>query len=52
MRQVAPRLRDLHLDRLIAGHLRTMRRFMKVRRLTMVHGVLLGLLLASMELVP
>jgi hypothetical protein len=36
------RLRELHPDRFSADHLRTMQRFMKVRRLTMAREVLLG----------
>ncbi len=38
------RLRGLHPDRFGADHLRTVQRFMKVRRATMAHEVLLGLL--------
>ena len=36
------RLRELHPDRFTTEHLRTMQRFMKVRRLTMAREVLLG----------
>ena len=36
------RLRSLHPERFNADHLRTMQRFMKVRRLTMAREVLLG----------
>lgn len=36
------RLRGLHLDRFGADHLRTVQRFMKVRRATMAREVLLG----------
>ena len=36
------RLRELYPDRFTADHLRTMQRFMKVRRLTMAREVLLG----------
>ena len=36
------RLQGLHPDRFTADHLRTMQRFMKVRRLTMAREVLLG----------
>ena len=36
------RLRALHPDRFTADHLRTVQRFMKVRRLTMAREVLLG----------
>jgi len=36
------RLRGLHPDRFGADHLRTVQRFMKVRRATMAHEVLLG----------
>ena len=39
------RLRALHPDRFTADHLRTVQRFMKVRRLTMAREVLLGPLL-------
>jgi hypothetical protein len=46
------RLRGLHPDRFTADHLRTVQRFMKVRRLTMAREVLLGPLPASMALAP
>ena len=36
------RLRALHPDQFTADHLRTVQRFMKVRRLTMAREVLLG----------
>ena len=36
------RLRELHPDRFTAGHLRTVQRFMKGRRLAMAREVLLG----------
>ncbi len=36
------RLRGLHPNRFTADHLRTVQRFMKVRRLTMAREVLLG----------
>jgi hypothetical protein len=36
------RLRGLHPDRFSADHLRTVQRFMKVRRATMARAVLLG----------
>ena len=39
------RLRDLHPDRFRADHLRTVQRFMKVRRGTMAREVLFGPLL-------
>ena len=38
------RLRELHPDRFTTEHLRTVQRFMKVRRLLMARDVLLGLL--------
>jgi len=45
------RLRALHPDRFTTDHLRTVQRFMKVRRLTMAREVLLGPLPASAALV-
>ena len=44
------RLRGLHPDRFTADHLRTVQRFMKVRRLTMAREALLGALPASMAM--
>ena len=46
------RLRELHPDRFRADHLRTVQRFMKVRRLTMAREVLLGPLPLPMATVP
>ncbi|RYE94792.1 MAG: transposase, partial [Oxalobacteraceae bacterium] len=46
------RLQALHPDRFTADHLRTMQRFMKVRRLTMAREVLLGPLPPSAPLTP
>ena len=46
------RLRVLHPDRFTADHLRTVQRFMKVRRLTMAREVLLGPLPPSIALAP
>ncbi len=46
------RLRGLHPDRFTADHLRTVQRFMKVRRLTMAREVLLGPSPASTGLMP
>ncbi len=46
------RLRALDPDRFSVDHLRTVQRFMKVRRLTMAREVLLGPLPASAALVP
>ena len=46
------RLRALHPDRFTADHLRTVQRFMKVRRLTMAREVLLGPLPLRMASVP
>ena len=46
------RLRELYPDRFIADHLRTVKRFMTVRRLTMAQEVVLGPLPSSAALVP
>ena len=46
------RLRELYPDRFTADHLRTVQRFMKVRRLTMAREVLLGPLLPPGGLAP
>ena len=46
------RLRALHPDRFTTDHLRTVQRFMKVRRLTMAREVLLGPLPAAAALMP
>ncbi len=45
-------IRELHPDQFTADHLRTVQRFMKVRRLTMAREVLLGPLPEMMALVP
>ena len=44
------RLRELHPERFSANHLRTVQRFMKVRRATMAREVLLGPLSATAEI--
>ena len=46
------RLRAPHPDRFTTDHLRTVQRFMKVRRLTMARDVLLGPLPAAAALMP
>ena len=46
------RLRGLHPDRFTADHLRTVQRFMKVRRLTTAREVLLGPIPAPTGLMP
>ena len=46
------RLRTLHPDQFTADHLRTMQRFMKVRRLAMAREVLLGPLPTGKATVP
>ncbi len=45
-------LRGLHPERFTADHLRTVQRFMKMRRLTMAREVLLGPLPGSTAMVP
>ena len=46
------RLRGLHPDRFGADHLRTVQRFMKVRRATMAREVLLGPLVPVVGAAP